>query len=962
MQHKPGTRQIAADRVSRLPWLVPPAGYILLIQDVAYGNRYKIARQQQLDRHLIKRGADFPFETRVALILEADNAAQAERDLHDELAAGTAIGDWFDLDKFPKEEPVQTIPPVPASQEEAVSLRDLVENDDGADSLLQNSKVVGARMRPSAPQTTARRQRRHTRRRRPRVTRWAVVLGLIVLLGVFVAEHSTNIWRVIGSLLDEIPEQSTSPTSTVAGRGEVFFTGTKARVRNCAAESCSLVAVLNPGTRITARRYVTGEWINGSRRWISFHHRGAVRYIHESALARAWPPDEPTPGLAESTTGSRSFSPTPRIEGRGEVFYTKTRSRVRSCANLSCRTVVTLSSGSKITARRFVSGQQVNGSARWIAFLHEGVLRYIHDSVLVTNWPIVEATPEPSPTPRPTRIKGTAVGQGEVFYVRSIANARRCARLSCEVLEVMLPGTKITALRFLQGQEIDSNDLWIRFSHNSRHLSIHSGKLTRTPPTAQPTRIKANAEGQGEVFYVKARAIARACAQTSCEILEVLPPGTMITALSFEKGQRLHGSDLWIRFSYNSRNLSIHSEKLTRSDPTADTARAANSDSTSNTASTGTTFYLKIRARARTCAWLTCDSGVTLPQGTEIRAKGYVSGQAIAGNNRWVLFNHKGQSLYILQSWLSRHRPLGVPTARPSPTAQVIEPNLPSSEADLSYWVIASATVYKCANTRCQAIDVLKRGAEVIPSGQWYGQRINGSNKWFRLRHEDQTVYIHSSYVSQEEPVDDSANDSSANIAPLPDERRAVSGGQIYYVSNDENATVFNCASVHCVEVGVLPAGTRIDAGRVTRGQMVNGSNEWISFYFDGWYRFVHSGELSPLDQPSDSAAPAPTQLATTEAPATTISTATEPPAPTVTATVAFSPKYLVATAGNANANIRACPRMNCEIVANFAPGTEVDVIGQVSGETVYGTDIWLEIGINGSAAYIHSELVAEAR
>ena len=85
--------------------------------------------------------------------------------------------------------------------------------------------------------------------------------------------------------------------------------------------------------------------------------------------------------------------------------------------------------------------------------------------------------------------------------------------------------------------------------------------------------------------------------------------------------------------------------------------------------------------------------------------------------------------------------------------------------------------------------------------------------------------------------------------------------------------------------------------------------------------------------------------------------TPTLQPAPTVTATVASSPKYMVETSGGVNANIRACPRTSCDIVAKFAPGSEVEVIGRVVGETVYGTDIWLEVSFKGGSAYIHSEL-----
>ncbi|MDE2855361.1 MAG: hypothetical protein OXN88_14400, partial [Chloroflexota bacterium] len=199
LRNKPGVRQIEASRVSGLPWLAPPAGYVILIQDVAYGNRYKIARHQQLDRRMIRRGADFPFETRVALILKAVNAAAAERDLHDELAPGLPFGDWFDLQQFPPEQAQS------ARGQESVSLRDLARNDKEAESLLGEMQLVGASSQAPAPSV-----RRPARRRRPRVMRWALLLALVIVAAVLAGERGIDIQRVMNSILTP-PPRTTSP-------------------------------------------------------------------------------------------------------------------------------------------------------------------------------------------------------------------------------------------------------------------------------------------------------------------------------------------------------------------------------------------------------------------------------------------------------------------------------------------------------------------------------------------------------------------------------------------------------------------------------------------------------------------------------------------------------------------------------------------------------------------------------
>jgi len=977
--------------VSRLPWLAPPAGYVVLIKDVAYGDRYKIARHQQLDRHQIERGADFPFQTRVVLILEAENAAEAERDLHDELAAGKAIGDWFDLDQFPKTPPARTIPPVPTPPQESVSLRDLVENDDGADSLLQEANIVGARSRPSISRRPSRNMQHTARRRRPKFARWVFVLGLIVLVGVLVAEYSSDIGRAIESLLDEQRQTSTrrpapaptkstttrtrsaSPTPQIEGRAEVFYTKTRSRVRTCANISCQTVAILNSGSKITARRFVSGQQVNGSARWIAFLHSGELRYIHDSLLSHTWPLVEPM------TTRTSSASPTPIEEGRGQVFFTDTRGRVRSCANTTCRTVEILDRGAKITARRLVTGQYIIGSDQWIEFFHRGEVRYIHSSALSATRPAIGLAPTATTNSR----RLPAVREGDILYVAENTWAYDCASYNCDMVLSLQPGTRISAYRAETHGLVDPKSRWVEFMSEGLLRYVNLAKLSLKPPvisqtsepspTPTPTRIKATAVGQGEVFYVKSRAVARSCARVSCEIVEVLPPGTKITALRFQKGDLIKGSDRWIRFSFNRLHRSIHSSKLTRTDPNAEskpTAQPPRAELT--TSSADETYYLKYRARPGTCARLVCQVLEFLETGTPITATGFRNGDAINGTVRWIAFTHNGRNLYVHNSFLTTEAPLVEQILPTSPTMQPT--SLDSYEAaDMQpLYVIKRATVYKCGNTRCQAIDVLEPGTMVSPLGHWYGQRINDSNKWIRLRHKGQTVYLHSSYVTEDEPVFEPTADPSPTRKPLRDEYEAVAAGQIYTVKSGETAKVRNCASSNCVEVGTLLPGAQVQAERVTRGQALDGSNEWIMFYFEGWHRFVHSGDLVPskqlldptapaLDLPTETAAPPTATFTATELPPTDLPTATDPPAPTATAIVAFAPKYVVETVGNQNAHIRSCPSTTCDIVAKFAPGTEIDVIESVRGETVYETDVWLEIDFEGGSAFIHSELVAEA-
>ena len=200
--------------------------------------------------------------------------------------------------------------------------------------------------------------------------------------GVFAAEHAGNIGRVIESMLNPVQQQSTSTGPEFEGGNQVFYTKTRSQARSCAKLSCRVIAFLGPGNKITVRRYVSGQEIDGSTRWIEYIRRGELRYIHDSELSRTGPPFKPT----ESTTANnRSASPTPTVEGSGEVFFTNTYASVRLCAADTCQRDGLLSPGTRITARKYVKGQRVNGSTRWIAFIHNDKLRYIHDGRAFTD-------------------------------------------------------------------------------------------------------------------------------------------------------------------------------------------------------------------------------------------------------------------------------------------------------------------------------------------------------------------------------------------------------------------------------------------------------------------------------------------------------------------------------------------------------------------------------------------------
>jgi hypothetical protein len=59
--------------------------------------------------------------------------------------------------------------------------------------------------------------------------------------------------------------------------------------------------------------------------------------------------------------------------------------------------------------------------------------------------------------------------------------------------------------------------------------------------------------------------------------------------------------------------------------------------------------------------------------------------------------------------------------------------------------------------------------------------------------------------------------------------------------------------------------------------------------------------------------------------------------------------------------NARACPRLDCAIIAALAPGTLVQVTETVTGDEVFGSNLWWRMDYDGTEAYLHSALLEPA-
>jgi hypothetical protein len=57
-------------------------------------------------------------------------------------------------------------------------------------------------------------------------------------------------------------------------------------------------------------------------------------------------------------------------------------------------------------------------------------------------------------------------------------------------------------------------------------------------------------------------------------------------------------------------------------------------------------------------------------------------------------------------------------------------------------------------------------------------------------------------------------------------------------------------------------------------------------------------------------------------------------------------------------ANLRVCPRLDCEIVATLERGRILEAVDEVTGERALGTDAWYQVTYGNSKAYVSTRLL----
>ncbi|MCY3978520.1 MAG: SH3 domain-containing protein [Chloroflexi bacterium] len=579
---RPDVKPIALDRVSRLPWVAPPAGYIILILDVDYGSRYKIARHQQLDRHQMRRGADLPFETRVARIWQADDAAAAELALHDEIAAGTAIGEWFELD-----------------HDQAQEMRDSNAEVRPGQQSRRQSRSFSSLLKPSVSQSP---RQRSTARRRTDATRSVPSRSQAGSSRQRSTAHRRSDAAVNVSARDRRSHGQSAEVGAVGPATELRRSGRRGQF----VRFIILLLLLGSLYSLIAQRDAVDEL----RRW-------AETALSRSGIAQSRPAPAPLRLAARFARASHNSVRFEWTRAAGAHFY-QYRYSVNGAAltrwtNISLlgKTIADLSPGdrvifhlrarqeggyspiTRITANalpkptdtpaplrlavRFAKASHDSVRFEWTE--EAGALGYLYrysvNGGAFTNW-------------RNTNFLGTTIaslspGDRVIFHLRARQEGGYSPIAATSASALPKPTATDTATDLPPTVTSTATDLPPTATSSATDMpptttstetdvpTTPTSSATDLPPTATSSATEppptstytATAASRTRAVIETQRnlnANIRACPRTSCDIVDKLAPGTEVEVVGSVTGETVYDTDVWLEIRLESGSAFIHSE------------------------------------------------------------------------------------------------------------------------------------------------------------------------------------------------------------------------------------------------------------------------------------------------------------------------------------------------------------------------------------------------------------------
>jgi len=372
-----------------LPRLYKPAGYVYLLQDVEVSGHIKIGFTNHPKRRLSDFGVTLPFETKVVLILESDDAVALERALHQHYAAHRKKGEWFDLSAAEVQEirnwdtgmsTPSDYATLSASYGRAEFVNQYVPQEESPYSYEEEPSDYYGEELPYLYED----EQQHDTEAEKKKEKWKTGC-LYAFLFLFAA-------GLLGELDLNSPVNSPSSsarqnrpalrvTVSTANRATVSTAnrasaatyyvktsdGFPANVRECpqTKANCAVIGRLLPGDAVRQMERVAGENIGGNENWIKFRHSGKIAYIHSSVLS-----------------SSRVSAPTYHVTTKNNAS-----AAVRSCPQrtIDCKVIGGLLPGAAIQPQEAVAGESVNGNVTWFKFRLNGKMAYIHSSLVAAR-------------------------------------------------------------------------------------------------------------------------------------------------------------------------------------------------------------------------------------------------------------------------------------------------------------------------------------------------------------------------------------------------------------------------------------------------------------------------------------------------------------------------------------------------------------------------------------------------
>ena len=459
-----GIKHIPLSRAKDLPRLKAPAGYVVVLEDVDLGDRFKIVIMQEVNNRALASETGLFFETKIFLALSAADAEALALELYDRFAVGGDIDDWFDLDRAQADQ-LRDFGRPSLREVDRPSLRDLALSEATGQSLVGKPRMESAR--PQAPS-------RQTQAGRPRSQRrWAtwMLLLAIVALGALVLGNAPQLRQLISELTNPQAASLSSPTP-LARAGDVFYVSVRANARVCASRDCRAAEILEVGTRISAQRHERGQAIDGNSAWVASMRRGAILFVHSSVLSRNRPVVNGAegPSATASYTAMRSATVTETAMPTDTPAPTNTDAPAASATNTRAPTATAEPTETALPPQT-------------------ATLRSTATAVPeVTATKESTATQEPTATANPTAtatLEPTATDLPAVLYIDTANNlnalVRACPSTDCEILGRLRPGTAINPTGEAEGEVVNGIALWFVFAYDGRPAYVHGELVAESP-------------------------------------------------------------------------------------------------------------------------------------------------------------------------------------------------------------------------------------------------------------------------------------------------------------------------------------------------------------------------------------------------------------------------------------------------------------------------------------------------